>query len=182
MRPPDNIAAVQTSFLLPVATAIAVLAFACGEAEEQLDQPDAASTSRTTVALGCEFIPGVDLGMSPPPESAPQIDCSPGTEEGYGALDFGGIQGRMAPVPPLPPDLVVVSDYYEFDLNAVEPAIAGLALPLTEEITDPSTVAFYSYVDGEWRRIADVRVVRGGRAEGELSSFPRNLAVLREAP
>ena len=54
-------------------------------------------------------------------------------------------------------------------------------MPLPEDIADPSTIAFYTYDGGEWRRIADVQSIRNGRAEGEFTSFPQNVALLRVA-
>jgi len=86
-------------------------------------------------------------------------------------------------MPPLPSSLLAVSDYLEFDFAVGDaPAVAGFAMPLTEDVTDPSTIGFYTYEQGQWRRVADVTLVREMRAEGELTSIPANLAVLRSVP
>ncbi len=129
----------------------------------------------------CETTNGFGVVIPPPP-----VDSSAVSEPSTGAgcevsVDFGGVRGRLSPMPPLPPNLVAVSEYLVLEINGDTPAISGFALPLTEETVDPSTIAFYTYDGGEWRRIADVKVVREGRAEGEFSSLPPNLAILKEA-
>lgn len=107
---------------------------------------------------------------------------SDGTGGGNGDVrDFGGIEGRLtSQIPALPPGLDQVSDYYQFNLNTEErPAVRGFALPLSETIDDPSALGFYSFGEDRWRRLADVKVVQNGRAEGDFTEIPANLVVLR---
>jgi hypothetical protein len=154
----------------------------CGNGDETSPLSEESPTSRS-LSLGCEVIPGVFDDSTPPPDFTPSFDCTPGAnpvDPGY--RDFGGIGGRIAPVPPLPPGLVAVSDYYEFLREGDEPGVRGFALPLQGDVDDPSTAGFYSYVGGEWQRIADVRLVVKDRAEGEVAAIPPNLVVLREVP
>lgn len=95
-------------------------------------------------------------------------------------MDFGGVSGRLtSQVPSLPPGLQQVSDYVEFNLDKDVPPISGFALPLREKIEDPAGLGFYTFVESRWQRLTDVKVVRSGRAEGEFSSVPGNLVVLR---
>ena len=96
--------------------------------------------------------------------------------------DFGGgVEGRLtSQIPALPPGLDQVSDYYQFSLDAEEQLnVSGFALPLSETIDDPAGLGFYSFGEDRWRRLADVKVVQRGRAEGEFSEIPANLVVLR---
>jgi hypothetical protein len=112
-------------------------------------------------------------------------DDAGGSSGNGGNVDFGGIQGRLtAEIPALPPGLQPVSEYYQFNLETEEerPAVAGFALPLQETIEDPAGLGFYTFAEERWRRLADVKVVRGGRAEGEVNEIPPNLVVLRVAP
>lgn len=100
-------------------------------------------------------------------------------------VDFGGVSGRLrARTPALPPGVEQASDYIEFNLeDDDQPAIAGFALPLREGgVEDPASLGFYTFVQNRWRRLTDVKVVRESRAEGEFSSFPENLVVLRVSP
>jgi Glycosyl hydrolases family 18 len=55
-------------------------------------------------------------------------------------------------------------------------------LPLTETIEDPAVIGFYSFGEDRWRRLADVKVLRDGRAEGDFNDIPPNLVVLRVLP
>jgi hypothetical protein len=166
----------------PLGWLLLALVAACG-GEKEIDQPATDSPTGRTVSFGCEVLPGFDTDLTPPPAFTSPFDCTPNeasNDPDY--RDFGGLEGRISPIPMLPPDLVAVSDYYEFGLDSEEPAaVIGFALPLTEEIADPSTIGFFSYVDGEWRRIADVTVVLGMRAEGDFSSVPPNMAVLKSS-
>ena len=83
-------------------------------------------------------------------------------------------------MPPLPSSLAAVSDYLVFEINENVPALSGLALPIREESPDLALIGFYTYEGVEWRRVAAVKMIRAGRAEGEFSSLPANVAVLRE--
>ena len=95
--------------------------------------------------------------------------------------DFGGLEGRLtSEIPALPPGLDQVSDYYQFNLDPEsQPAVRGFALPLRDTVEDPAALGFYSFNEDRWRRLADVKVVREGRAEGEFNEIPANLVVLR---
>jgi len=111
-------------------------------------------------------------------------DGGGGSSDGNGGdIDVGGIRGQFtSQMPALSPGLEPVSDYIEFDLDEEElPAVAGFALPLSETIEDPAGLGFYTFVENRWQRVADVKVVRGGRAEGEFTEIPANLIVLRVA-
>ncbi len=96
-------------------------------------------------------------------------------------VDFGGVSGRLSSqTPPLPPGVEQVSDYIEFNLGDEDrPPISGFALPLKGTTEDPTGLGFYTFIENRWQRLTDVKVVRGGRAEGEFSSIPANLVVLR---
>ncbi|HLC27906.1 MAG TPA: glycosyl hydrolase family 18 protein [Dehalococcoidia bacterium] len=97
-----------------------------------------------------------------------------------GELDFGGISGRITSrIPALAPGLDQVSDYIEFDLEDDLPPVRGFALPLRETTEDPAGLGFYTFDESRWRRLAEVKVVRGGRAESEFTEVPANLVVLR---
>src|SRR4029453_7014708 len=98
-----------------------------------------------------------------------------------GDVDFGGVSGRLTSrLPGLPPGLQQVSDYVEFNLDKDAPPISGFALPLREKIDDPAGLGFYTFGE-RWQRLADVKVIKNGRAEVECASIPPNLVVLRVA-
>jgi hypothetical protein len=166
--------------LFPLLAGVLIV-FACGEAEEELDRREESPDTGRTLRVGCQLTPGISELGTPKPYTSPWPDSEDCEEVGTGAfVDFGGLEGQIAPVPPLPPEFVLVSDYFDFRTPGEEPAVAGFALPLREEVTDPASIAFYSYVDGEWERVAEVSIVRDGRAEGEFTTLPPNLAVLRD--
>src|SRR2546422_5712374 len=90
-----------------------------------------------------------------------------------------GIGGRRVQIPGLPPGLLALSEYVEFEAkDGTTPATIGL--PLREELKDPAGVGFYTFFEGRWQRLADIRLFQEGRAaEGDFSTVPKNLAVLR---
>lgn len=96
-----------------------------------------------------------------------------------GTVDIApGIKGRLAPMPALPPGLVALSEFVEFqakDKNT--PAIIGL--PLKEKVQDASGVGFYTYIEGRWQRLGEADIKDGKVAEGDFPSVPDNVAVLR---
>ncbi|HEV8573233.1 MAG TPA: glycosyl hydrolase family 18 protein, partial [Dehalococcoidia bacterium] len=98
-------------------------------------------------------------------------------------LDFGGFSGRLtSKIPALPPGLDQASDYIEFELPEEDPpSVSGFVLPLRESTEDPAGLGFYSFTEERWRRLADVKVVRNGRAEGDIFAVPPNIVVLRVA-
>jgi len=99
-------------------------------------------------------------------------------------LDFGGFSGRLTSrIPALPPGLDQASDYIEFELPEEDsPSVSGFVLPLRESAEDPAGLGFYTFIEERWRRLADVKVVRNGRAEGDIFAVPPNIVVLRVAP
>jgi hypothetical protein len=92
-----------------------------------------------------------------------------------------GIRATRVPMPALPPGLVALSPYYE--LEARQDTAVTIGLPVEPEAAqDPAGLGFYTHFNNRWQRLADVSLldIEGARiAEGEFSSVPRNLAVLR---
>src|SRR5713101_1426200 len=69
-----------------------------------------------------------------------------------------GVQGKLSQIPGLPPGLEPVSDYVEFEVKDNKPpSIAGLGLPLRDKIDDPAGLGFYTFLEGRWQRLADVK-------------------------
>lgn len=99
-----------------------------------------------------------------------------------GTIDIApGIRGRRVQIPALPPGLAALSDYVEFE--AEEDTALTIGLPLSSDPGEDATgLGFYTYFDGRWQRLSDVSVRQlQGRTvgEGDFTSVPRNLAVLR---
>jgi hypothetical protein len=91
-----------------------------------------------------------------------------------------GITGRRVKTPALPPGLVALSSYFEFE--AEEDVPITVQLPLSEAVDDPSGLGFYVFIENRWQRLAeaDVQEIAGKvLAEGEFPTVPANLAVLR---
>jgi hypothetical protein len=91
-----------------------------------------------------------------------------------------GITSRQTQVPPLPPGLVPLSEYYEFE--AEEDVPITLKLELIEAVDDAAGLGFYTFFDNRWQRLSEVTVQEiAGKplAEGEFPTVPANLAVLR---
>ncbi len=90
-----------------------------------------------------------------------------------------GIFAQRAQIPGLPPGLAALSEYVELEAKDEDtPTIIGL--PLREKIEDPAGLGFYTFFEGRWQRLADVKLFQEGRAaEGDFPSVPKNLAVLR---
>jgi hypothetical protein len=146
--------------LLLVVSAVFVGGFtfvACGD-EDEAGVPE--TTDRQTASLA--------------PECSPTCYTS-------GTVDFGGIDGRIAATPPLPSSLVAVSDFYEFTHKADPPGVQGFSLPLNEGVADPSVIGFYSFIGGQWQRVADVTVTPDGRAEKSNSREPKPTAESQQA-
>jgi hypothetical protein len=81
-------------------------------------------------------------------------------------------------MPALPPGLVALSNFVEFDTDGDKDAT--IALPLRSRPEEEATLGFYTYLDGRWQRAADARLDSGRqRAEADFSPLPQNLAVLR---
>ena len=101
-----------------------------------------------------------------------------GGSEGTPVVDSPGIQGRQGEMPTLPPGLVDLSDFIEFETDGDIAATIGL--PLRSRPEDETGLGLYTYEDGRWRRLADVNLSGDGqRAEADFSPVPQNLAVLR---
>jgi hypothetical protein len=134
-----------------------------------------------------EVFPGLDAGDIDAPakvvETPPQT-CEPGWsillgDQGMDIPIAPGINGRLEKLlAPPPPGLEAASDFIVFEVN--EPAPAVIGLPLFEAAQDESLLGFYTYVGGEWTRVADVTLRQSGTiAEGDFSVVPQNLVVLR---
>ncbi len=98
---------------------------------------------------------------------------------GSGSFDVAaGITGKKGQLPGLPPGLVSVSDYVEFE--AKQDAPVNIQLELKDTIQDPAGLGFYTFFEGRWQRLAEAKLQGGGKmAEADFTSVPRNLAVLR---
>ena len=97
---------------------------------------------------------------------------------GTTTVDGSGINATQKPMPALPPALVAVSNFVEFDANG--DVSATIALPLRTRPEEGATLGFYTYLDGRWQRTADARLDSGRqRAEADFAPLPKNLAVLR---
>jgi hypothetical protein len=91
-----------------------------------------------------------------------------------------GITSRQTQIPALPPGLVALSRYFEFE--AEEDVPITLKLELTEQVEDAAGLGFYTFFENRWSRLSEVTVqeIAGKRlAEGEFPNVPPNLAVLR---
>ncbi|MGQ9573251.1 MAG: glycosyl hydrolase family 18 protein [Dehalococcoidia bacterium] len=110
-----------------------------------------------------------------------------GGDEGPGEVtDVGcGITARrIADVPDLPEGLVALSPFYELTVpaEAEEQGCRLTSISLDTPTQDPSNLAFYTYRDGTWMRLAAATLVNDGTAaEAELEDIPDNLTVLRLA-
>ncbi len=108
-------------------------------------------------------------------------------DEGPGALtDVGcGITATRADqVPDLPEGLVALSPLYELTVpsGAEEQGCRLTTISLDTPTQDPSNLAFYTYRDGTWVRLAAAILAdEGAAAEAELGEIPDNLVVLRLA-
>jgi hypothetical protein len=105
-----------------------------------------------------------------------------GVSDGGGdVIEFApGITGRRVKTPALPPGLVALSSYFEFETDEDVPIT--VKLPLSEAVDDASGLGFYVFIENRWQRLAeaDVQEIAGKvLAEGEFPSVPANLAVLR---
>ncbi|MCH7999692.1 MAG: hypothetical protein IIA91_09460, partial [Chloroflexi bacterium] len=89
-----------------------------------------------------------------------------------------GVEARFGEMPGLPPGLVALSDFVEFDTDG--DLSATIALPLRSQPEDETGLGFYTYMDGRWQRVADARLDSGKQqAEADFSPLPASLAVLR---
>ena len=89
-----------------------------------------------------------------------------------------GVEARFGEIPGLPPGLIALSDFVEFETDG--DLSATIALPLRSQPEDETGLGFYTYMDGRWQRVADARLESGEQqAEADFSPLPANLAVLR---
>jgi len=108
-------------------------------------------------------------------------------DEGTGRLTEVGCDitaGRADQVPDLPEGLVALSPLYELDVpaGAEEQGCRLTTISLDTPTQDPSNLAFYTYRDGTWVRLAAAILADdGAAADAELEEIPDNLVVLRLA-
>jgi len=91
---------------------------------------------------------------------------------------------RADEVPDLPEGLVHLSPLYELNVpsGAEEEGCRLTTISLDAPTQDPSNLAFYTYRDGTWVRLAAATLANdGAAAEVELEEIPDNLVVLRLA-
>ena len=101
-----------------------------------------------------------------------------GGDGGGTAVERPGISGDYAEMPGLPPGLVALSKFVEFETDG--PKNATIELPLRTPPDKDATLGFYTYVDGRWQRAADARLESNSkRAAADFAPVPQNLAVLR---
>jgi pimeloyl-ACP methyl ester carboxylesterase len=96
--------------------------------------------------------------------------------------DFSGGDTRIGVMPPVPSGLQAVSYYHETTRQLTGAGTLGVDLPLLKPVSDPSSIALYTYTDGKWERIADVVIRDIGTVVAEAtfeSTFPENYAVLQ---
>jgi hypothetical protein len=109
-----------------------------------------------------------------------------------------GINGKLSAMPPLPLGLQPASQYIEFETEEAVPVT--VALPLTDNSSDPTGLGFYEYTETRWQRVTDatlmpaqefatrgcvqVEVGDDGSFVGcsDFESVPANLAILRALP
>jgi hypothetical protein len=109
-----------------------------------------------------------------------------GDEGPSGPTEVGcGITATRADeVPELPEGLVHLSPLYELNVpsEAEEQGCRLTTISLDTPTQDPSNLAFYTYRDGTWVRLAAAILADdGAAAEAELEEIPDNLVVLRLA-
>ena len=89
-----------------------------------------------------------------------------------------GVEARFGEIPGLPPGLIALSDFVEFETDG--DLSATIALPLRSQPENETGLGFYTYMDGRWQRVADSRLDSGGQqAESGFSPLPSNLPVRR---
>jgi hypothetical protein len=92
-----------------------------------------------------------------------------------------GVSAAVAALPPLPPSLTAVSNYLVFEITEDSPGLSGLGIPLTERVQNAEELGFYTFVNGQWQRVADVQLIQRGKlALADFTELAENLAVLKE--
>jgi len=99
---------------------------------------------------------------------------------GAGPVGPGGFTSRPRSKTPEPPaGWEVLSRLYELEAGKSEGS-ALLTVELDTRPADDHNLALYTYENGEWRRLAPATLTsEGTAAQGEVSSLPQNVAVLR---
>jgi hypothetical protein len=96
-----------------------------------------------------------------------------------------GITARVREdLPSLPEGLVSLSALYEMNVppEAKEQGCLVTTISLTKATQDSANLGFYTYEDGNWRRLAAATLAEdGAAAEAQLTDIPANMAVLRLA-
>ena len=83
-------------------------------------------------------------------------------------------------IPELPNGILALSALYDIEVPVSLAGAATLTVKLSEQIGDIENLAFYTYRDDRWTRLASATAVDGGRAaQGELDAVPSTIAVLR---
>ena len=83
-------------------------------------------------------------------------------------------------LPGLPDGLVALSALYDITVPDEFAGAATLTVKLAEPVAGAQNVAFYSFQDGDWRRLASADLVDGGRAAvGVVDVVPPTIAVLQ---
>jgi hypothetical protein len=92
----------------------------------------------------------------------------------------GALTSRPRTKTPEPPaGWEILSRLYELKTGEVEGG-ALLTVDLDTRPADERNLALYTYEDGQWRRLAPATLINEGTAaQGEVSSLPQNVAVLR---
>ena len=103
-------------------------------------------------------------------------------------LNRGGDEGDSTPgistrarddLPPLPGGLEARSALYDITSNGEFTGSAALTVRLGERADDGEHLAFYTYEDGDWTRLASIALTDDGNAaHGEVDLVPANIAVL----
>ena len=96
-----------------------------------------------------------------------------------------GITARVqGDLPNLPEGLVSLSALYQMNVppEAKEQGCLVTTISLTTPTQDSANLGFYTYEDGNWRRLAAATLAEdGAAAEAQLTDIPVNMAVLRLA-
>ena len=83
-------------------------------------------------------------------------------------------------MPAVPAGLEALSSLYDIEGGGSPSGPATLTVRLSKRTEDARQLGFYTYVDGQWKRVgAAVPVEDGRQARGEVDAVPSNLAVLR---
>ncbi|MDZ4278327.1 MAG: hypothetical protein U1B78_04230, partial [Dehalococcoidia bacterium] len=102
----------------------------------------------------------------------------------------GGVTGPVTAelrdeLPPPPAGFEAVSELLDLSAPGGSGPAQGeerprLTLDLTTPVADGETLVFFTFIDEEWRRLADATAVAGGgAAQGEVPFIPSNVAVFR---